>query len=391
MRPNGNRGNGNGQGQQAAQAAAVQVPFTAAAHEHTELAFDTTVTPGAGETEIGPFDVPAYGYLRHMVLTVEDVDRTGVLGDVARLSADYPFNVFSRIELADVNGGSIFGPLGGYAAMWTNTIGGYSGRPDPRTHPDYDATITPKFMIRVPVEISRRDGFGSLANQSTAANYKLYLTLNSLGNILTGSDGRERAPTLRIRGWLEAWSLPNEVDFAGRRQAETPPMLGTSMYHSHFLKDVQAGDNTILLPKVGNLLRWVGIIARDDRGDRDDTVFFDPADLQWDARSMRREPQQLLTDRLAGSIPELAARDAGVFAYLMDNSTKNTVGDDAPTLWYPTVQSSRLQFSGQAATAGTLEIITCDIAPVEVAPSERYVETSQTGFRPAVGTGVPQG
>jgi hypothetical protein len=54
------------------------------------------------------------------------------------------------------------------------------------------------------------------------------------------------------------------------------------------------------------------------------------------------------------------------------------------------MQSSRLELNGVAAAAGTLQVCTNDVAPVEVNPAERYVETSTTGFHPAAGP-VPAG
>src|SRR3954466_14580717 len=83
-----------------AQAPIARVPFVAAAHEHMEPAFQFTVTPGANGIEQGPFDVPAYGYLRSIVL--ELTASGGTLG-AGVLSPDFPWNIFERISLTDVN------------------------------------------------------------------------------------------------------------------------------------------------------------------------------------------------------------------------------------------------------------------------------------------------
>lgn len=61
-KPQGARGN-----------ALPMVPFTAAAHEHTEQAFDKTVEFTEATQQLGPFDIPAYGYFRHLLLNVETV------------------------------------------------------------------------------------------------------------------------------------------------------------------------------------------------------------------------------------------------------------------------------------------------------------------------------
>ena len=368
------RPSGNG-----AAAAMGLVPFTAAAHEHTEIAFDETLTPEGAAVQLGPFDVPAYGYFRHFLIEVTTVTE-GEEEEGAKANEDFPFNLFSNIQINDVNGAPIFGPLDGYASLWASIVGGYAGRPDPRIMPYFSGTNkAPSFLLRVPLEVSHHDGFGSLANQNAAASYRVALTLNEAEKLGTKI---KKQPKIRVRGWLEAWSLPNERDIAGRPQAEAPPMLDSAQYHSFFKKNVGAGAQTTLLVRVGSLIRNLIIIARDEEGARSDGVFPNPAQLEWDSRGIREDSQIMLQELLSASVPELKARDAGVFAYPLDRSTKNTVGDDSPMLWYPTVQSTRLEIRGSAEEAGSLQIITNDVAPVAVQPSERYQEESRTGFHP---------
>lgn len=361
------------------------VPFTAAAHEHTEIAFDTTVTPGENTLQLGPFDVPAYGYFRHLLVEVT----TATAGEGAEANAeqneDFPWSIFSNIQINDVNGAPIFGPLDGFASLYASITGGYAGRPDPRTMEYYKKEVlNPAFLLRIPIEISHRDGFGSLANQNAAASYKVYLTLNTLAGLMkTGKSAKlTKAPKVRVRGWLEAWSLPNERDIAGNPQAEAPPMLDSAQYYSYYKTNVQSGQNTKLLVRVGSLIRNLVVIARNESGERKDKVFSNPGQLEWDSRQMREDSQIMLVEHLAASVPELKIRDVGVFAYLLDRSLKNTVGDDSPNLWYPTVQSTRLELRGSNEEAGTWQIITNDVAPVSVLPSERYMQESATGFHP---------
>lgn len=357
------------------------VPFTAAAHEHTEIAFDETLQPAAAPRALNPIDVPAFGYMRHILVEVSTVEE-GEQEAEAVTNPDYPWNLIREISIQDVNGAPIFGPLDGYAALWASITGGYAGRPDPRVMPYFSSEYKkPRFLLRIPVEISHFDGFGSLANQNAAASYRVNVTLNESAKLSTKI---KKTPKIRLRVWLEAWSLPNEVDLAGRPQAEAPPMLDSAQYHSYFQKNTAKGANTVLLVRVGSLIRNLVIIARNEAGERKDGVFPDPAVLEWDSRKIREDSQTMLQELLAASVPELKTRDTGVFAYLLDRSTKNTVGDDAPTLWLPTVQSTRLEVRGSTEEAGSWQIITNDVAPVAVQPSERYQEESRTGFHPEV-------
>ncbi len=365
------------------QAAIPALPFTASAHEHVEPAFTTTVTPGASTQQLGPFDIPAYGYMRSLFISVEAAGGAAGTG-----AADFPWNLIQNLTLLDVNGAPLYGPIDGYAALWSNIAGGYAYNQDPRKAPGYSAVApNPTFYLRVPVEISHFDGLGSLANQNAAASYKLQLAVASLAQAFTVAP--TTAPTLTIKVWLEAWSLPNEVDVAGRPQAQLPPAHGTSQYWSSRRQDTLSGNNTVQLTRVGNLIRNIIFITRDVAGARTDAVFPDPAIISWDARQLIQESQyyrrQIMWERLENS-----TRDAGVWVYGFNHSIHNRAGDETPNLWLPTVQSTRLELTGNAATSGSVQVVTNDIAPVEVMPSERYVDDSATGFRPNAAAAPPQ-
>lgn len=370
------------------------IPFTAAAHHHVEPAFTTqTVTPGANVASIGPLDCSAFGYLRHIVL---EVTATGGTLGAGVLHPDYPFNLFSQLTLFDVNGAPIFGPLSGYETLWANIVGGYVWSQDPRRNPQYVSTINTTFLFRIPVEILAHNGLGSLGNQNAAAAYKVQLSVNPSAALYTTAP--TTVPTFTIKGWLEAWTLPSPADMAGRPQAQIPPAHGTTQYWSVFKRSTVSGNNTLLLPRVGNLIRAIVCICRNNTtqgsGDntRDSTVFPSNPQLVWDARMLYNEDQLYRQTKDYEVIENLSSLDTGVFYYPFNfggDGTQGRSGDEQPNLWLPTVQASRLELDGTTVTAGTIEFMTNDIAPVEVVPQERYVETSATGFHPEVGVSGP--
>lgn len=374
--------------QQTQRAPQVIIPFTGAAHMHTEpVTTDATLALGAAQQPRGPFDVPAYGFLRHVYLEV--TGSGGTLGAGA-LSADYPFNVLQNVSLVDVNGAPIFGPLDGYALLQSNIWGGYAYRSDPRLSPNYVGTINCKFGLRVPVEITQHNGYGSLANQNAAASYKLSWTL------ATSVQAYATAPTtpasIQVRAWLEAWSQPNVTDLAGRPQAREPIGHGTTQFWSGFTKGgLAAGQQSIIFPRVGNMIRNLVFICRDASGARVDTVMPDPIQVNWDARILRLESQGYRLQKQMESQNATIARDTGVFALPFDDGGEaGVIGGDDMSLWLPTVQATRLELTGVNVAAGSIQVLTNDVAPVEVRPDERFVETSTSGFHPSVGSG-PQG
>lgn len=349
------------------------LPFTASAHEHTEPAFTVTVTPGAAVQNLNPIDVPAYGYLRHIVLEI-----TAAGGAGGTIAADGPWNLIQSVTLQDVNGANIVGPIDGYALYVANLLGGYVFNNNPANLPNFSGSApNPSFSIRIPVEISARDALGALANQNAAANYKLSLAVNSLAAAF--SVAPTTAPTLTIRGWLEAWTLPAPSNNRGEPQAQVPPLLGTGQYWSTTTRSILAGNNTLGVTRVGNLIRNIGLIARDATGVRADTVFPDPLQFNWDGNQIHnasvRYFKNILFERIGGGF----TLPAGVLALPFSHGLTGRMGNETPDLWLPTTQSSRLEFAGNAGAAGSIQMVVNEVAPVEPNQAERYQVPNDTG------------
>lgn len=353
------------------------VPFTQAAHEHTEpftQAFSVTLSAVAQTFETV---VPSYGFLRHAFM---EVINSGMTGGTYADAVSAPYTILDQITLLDTNGAPIFGPLDGYATYWANAAGGYAFQNNIENSPWYVGT-TPNFAFgyRIPVEITHDTGLGALGNQNAAAAYKIRFTVQPIATVWSAAP--TGTGTLSIRLTLEAWSLPNEVDAFGRPQAQVPPNHGTLQYWTTTKPQIVAGANYTLITRVGNLIRNLGFIFRTTAPAQSDTVAPNPLILSWDARQLYNESQnyrsQVMWERMLGQ-----TRDAGVFFYNFDHFPGNHVGDDDPTGWIPTVQATRLELDGTSAASGTAQILVNDIAPVALDQSNRYVETSGSGFHP---------
>lgn len=360
------------------------VPFTAAAHRHQEPAFKTPAKQLTAATQqLDPISVPSSGYLRHLFLDV--VGTGGVIG-AGVLHEDAPWSVIQSLTLLDVNGANIVGPIDGFGLYLANLIGGYVFNNDSALWPSWSNSVNPRFQLRVPLELAAHNALGAIANQNAAAPYQLNITLNQISGVFTTAP--TTAPTIVITGTLETWTLPAASDSQGNPQNQLPPAHGTGQFwSSRNQTGLAAGDNTIPIHRVGSLLRNIVFVSRTAAGVRSDSVFPDPVILNWDGRQLVNEPQAY---RIAKNFDTISKRLTGVFAYTFDETVLGKVGDESPNLWLPTQQSTRLELNGNLAAAGSMQVITNDVQPIEVAPDQRYVERNATA--PALSGGnVPAG
>lgn len=340
------------------------VPFVRAAHEHVEPAFDVSFTPGASAVQLSgsPFEVPSYGFMRAVWLLVTT---SGGVAGAGALAADAPWNVIDSINLHDVNGQNIVGPVNGYDLFLLNAFGGYAWESDPALLPDAvtsgaGAVVGFTFALRVPVEITAWDAYGSLGNQNAAAPFRLAISGNTSGNVW--STAPTTIPTVRVRAFLEAWSQPEAADLLGNPQETVPPGHGTTQFWSSFIKTISSGENTIRLERVGNLLRTIILVGRLSAGARDQAMLPDTIDFAWDNLSLyTREPIQyrrtLIRERHGLNPPD------GVLVYSYAHDQDGHVGNESRHLWLPSTMASRFEFRGNFDAAGTLKVLTNDVAP----------------------------
>lgn len=365
----------------AAPQAVPAIPFTSASHLHVEPG--PTINVGLLTTavqQLNPIDVPAYGYLKHFVI---EVVATGGVGGTG--NADYPWNILQSVTLQDVNGGNIVGPIDGYALYIANLIGGYGYSNNPGFNPAFvGAAPNPLFQIRVPVEISDKDGLGALANQNNAANYKCSLAINSIAG--TTSVAYTTPPSVTINTYLEAWTLPAVTDNQGRLQAQAPPLLGTGQYLSTATASQNVGDNTVTFTRLGNYIRNFILIGRNAAGARAAGVLPDPLQFNWDGNQIHKASIRYFTNLLFEKLNLSGAFTAPVGVVVIPfgyGGQVGRLGNEDPNLWLPTSESSRLEVTGSSTTAGTVQRVTMEVAPVETNQAERYAVPSNTGASPA--------
>lgn len=357
------------------------VPFIRASSEHREpTGIDITRAMTTSDQDLGVFDIPAYGYVRSLLVLVQASGGTGGT-PAATFPEDSPFNTLKNIYLTEPNGAVIYQANSGYEAHLIHKWGGYRNPlgADMKASPTFVAPTAAfsgfSYLMRIPVELNLRDGLGSLPNQNAAATFKLRLTLAKVADVAAGTLPTT-LPNVRVRVFLEAWDQP-ETASAGQTNQITPPALNTTQFWSSQIYNVNAGSQTIRLTRVGNYLRNLILILRRGGTSRanGDTDWPDPATLYLDTRPLdiieRNNIKHQMFERsgfggaLGGTVPandSPGGLDNGVFVYDFTHEFDGTLGQENRDLWLPTLGSTRLEIQGQFANAGVLTVLTNDVA-----------------------------
>lgn len=359
------------------------VPFIRASMEHREPAgIDVSRQIIAADQDLGVFDIPAYGYLRSVVLVVT---ATGGAGAGVTAHEDGPFSALKNITITEPNGAVICQFNSCYDLAMAMKWGGYrcNDGADPKASPVFAGVNATggnfSFLVRVPIEINLRDGLGSLPNQNAAATFKLKATLTSgAANAgLFGATIPTTQPTVRVRAYVETWDQP-EVSSAGQSNQITPPAMNTTQFWTAQAFNVAAtGNQQFRLTRVGNYLRNLIMIYRNAAGSRAtaDASFPDPLTILLDARPVdiieRNNFRHQMFERtgFGGAIgattpaaDSAQGLDNGVYVYDFAHEFDGSLGRENRDLWLPTLGSTRLELQGSFGATGTLTILTNDVA-----------------------------
>lgn len=345
------------------------VPFVRGSRERTEPFHDRTTTMTTSTRQVGPEDVLAHGFMRHLAVhvTVSGGDDTD---PNAAGAEDSPFNVIGTIELLDVNGNPIV-QLSGYELFLANKYGAYSFMSDARkspVHVELDTDGNGGFFVRVPVEISGRDALGALKNQNAGQTYKLRYTIAPSTEVY-GTVPDTTLPDVRVRAWLESWTQPRPTDLFGNPVAALPPAHGTMQFWTTFVANVDAGAQTIRLPRVGNHIRTlIAVFRNTSDGLRSTLNLPTNIELTYDGNVIDNVSRDLLRHRMAerydldGSDDAAGGLDTGVIVWDWSHDLDGRPGHEMRDLYLPTTQATELALRGTFGAAGRLTVVTNDVA-----------------------------
>lgn len=364
-----------------AQRAMPVVPFIRASSEHREPAgIDISRILTTADQDLGVFDLPAYGYVRRIVILVTASGGTGGTPAVT-VNEDAPWTTLKNIALTEPNGAVLSSWTSGYGVHLSNKWGGYKdpAGSDFKASPTFAAIgatfASYAYMTAIPVEINLRDGLGSLPNQNAAATFKLRMQLAKVADIVGGTLPTT-LPTVRIRAFAECWDQP-ETSTGGASNQLTPPAMNTTQFWTEQTYAVLSGSNTIRLTRVGNYIRNLILVLRRTSGTRanGETDWADPTTLYLDTRPLDiieiNNWRHQMYERtgfggtIGTTVPALDSpqgRDAGVFLYDFTHEFDGLLGRENRDLWLPTLGSTRLEIQGSFANAGSLTVYTNDVA-----------------------------
>jgi hypothetical protein len=326
-----------------------------------------------------PWALQATGWLRGLYLLC-----TGTGLTAGTIAADAPFNIFSNIELDDVNNEAIFGPFDGYTAFLTNKYGGYVFADDPATHSIFAVSGTVStnnftFRLYVPLEIVARDPLGPVASVNNTASLTLRFSLNATATVFATPTG---TLVCRVRGHQDFYWEPKKFDKQGNPIAGEPPAAGTTQYWTQGSVGIGGAGviNQQLITGLGYPFRCYAFMLRDATGSRanGETNWPDPLiGLKFEANMLRSNYPKLLWQAIMsqeyGYISGTAdTRGAGIFSgkengvYTLNWNNDffaRKPGSETRRGYLVTSPGSNFIYNGNVAGAGTLFSVVNYVAP----------------------------
>lgn len=326
-----------------------------------------------------PWALQATGWLRGLFLLVQG---TGLTAGTA--AADAPFNIFSNIELDDVNNEAIFGPFDGYSAFLTNKYGGYYFADDPATQATFALSGTTStnnftFVLYIPLEIVGRDPIGPVASVNNTASLTLRYSLNATATVFSTPTG---TLSVRVRGNQDFYWEPRRADAMGRAISPEPPASGTTQYWTQGSYGVAGAGliNAPLITGLGYPWRQYVFLNRDNTGSRanGETNWPDPiVGIKFEANMLVSNLAKALWQNMmsrgygytngtadtrgAGTVP---GKENGVYTLNWnDDFAWNKPGAETRRSYLVTSPGSNWIFNGSMGGAGTLYSLVNYVAP----------------------------
>lgn len=351
-----------------AAAATAANPFQLVTNKYAEKnvqGFIQSVQLGAAPIPTGGA-INAGQYLRALRLIV----RTVAAGVAGSSSGDGTANLFSTMDLTNVDGSEILFAMGSfqhyllqaYGRPWeSNMVQAY----------DYSLGNNPSATFLLEPEI--RWTAGVLANTDTRSQYRYDAVLGPAANI---GAGYTTNPTISVTPVMEAWAQPDDQDLQGTANQPVPPGINLQVKRRHQVYNMAAaGDNTLLSTLTGNALRLQILVTRNAAGARVEGLS-DPLYWQLDNRSLGKLSPDVVRQWAndfygpwavnfvkspAGGTNVNGVADTGIYLFPRFLNPGDLKGQG----WLYTANNTKQQWeSSTANAAATAELLTDEVYPV---------------------------
>lgn len=339
-------------------------PFVAGTRRVDKSTYDQTRALTSSTQDLPTYEADPNGFLRGMYLLVECT--TAANAAAVTFSANGPFNVLDTVVFNDVNNKPIIGPMSGFDLYLCVKYGGYAFFDDARQSTQYSATSGAgatggsfSFVLPLPIEISRRDGLGSLTNKSASSTFDVTIRLAANANVYGVAP--TTAGNVRVRIQQYGWMDPNPTDMRGRPVAQNPPANGTTQFWAKQSYTVNSGAFNIRLQGLDSLIRNLLFVLVDNAGSRTqgDADFPDPFNLQYETTQpiarIKRIWQHMIGESYGyiGAVDAPGGRDAGVYPESYAYDFSDSPGNESRLGYLPASSATNLAANGTIGGTGT--------------------------------------
>lgn len=260
-------------------------PFVAGSRQSDITTYDQSRALTAGTQDLPSYEVPPNGYLSALYIYVQCT--TAANAATVTFAADGPFTALDTVQLNDVNSKPIVGPLNGWDLRTLAKYGGYCFQDDPKLSTVYSATTGAgatggsfAFMLRLPVQLRKRDAAGSLPNKSSSATFDVAIRLSAS---TTPYGTPPTTPgTVRVRISPVGWMDPNAQDLRGNPVNQDPPGVQTTQYWNKQTYPIAAGFFNQKLSGLDSYVRNFVFELRDNSNVRTSADWPDPLNFQYE-------------------------------------------------------------------------------------------------------------
>ncbi len=348
-----------------AKKAVVLRPFKVGVQDMDDEPFDKTVSTGASAVALDQYAVPSTAFLNEIELLVQGT--TAANAATVTFAADGPFNVIDSMIFTDTGNSEIISSVTGWDLMIINKWGGYKFNDDPRASPVYSATTGAgatggsfAFVLRIPIELVKRDALGSLPNKSQSTPFKVKISVAPTATIY--GTPPTSAPSVRFRFVPRSYWQPTQTDGSGNPVADQPPGVNTTQYWNKTDYTVNAGSFTEQLTNsTGFPVRNLVFILRDSNGSRTqgEADWPDPFRLQLQSNIIVDRIKALWQDQIArdygytGAVADTAgSKDVGVYVVPFNKDFYPKPGWENRRGYLRTTDGMRLQMKGNVGGSG---------------------------------------